>query len=120
MKVTGMARMRLGVLIAAAVTVWLAGSPASAAPYVVAYHGVDYGMADSGSDTAMWACDGENDFHTMWAEVQTTRFVNRVVFDAIADGNCVSSSWSSSQGGYITYIRACEEGEGCSPWKFVP
>jgi hypothetical protein len=39
---------------------------------------------------------------------------------AMADGACVHTSWTESSGGYITYIRACEEGEGCSAWKWVP
>jgi hypothetical protein len=111
--------MLLAVLVVGIVTVWSTGTPALAAPYVVAYHGVDYGMADSGTDVDMWACDGENDFHTMWAEVQTTRFVNKVVFDGIADGSCVHRHLNQVTEGYITYVRACEEGEGCSAWKYV-
>ncbi|HZM77061.1 MAG TPA: hypothetical protein VFC19_15100 [Candidatus Limnocylindrales bacterium] len=112
-------RTLLAIFVTTVVAVWSTGTPALAGPYVTAFHGIDYGMADSGTDLDMWACDGENDFHTMWAEVQTTHVENRIVFDAIADGVCVYRHLSQAADGYITYIRACEETEGCSAWKHV-
>jgi hypothetical protein len=119
MKLYAGARALATVFVAVIVALGTTGVSASAAPYVVAYHGIDYGMADSGTDLDIWACDGENDSHTMWAEVQTTKLINRYVYDNTADGVCNHSSWSQSVGGYITYLRACEANEGCSEWKWV-
>ena len=119
MKASRATRTLLAISVVAVVAIWSTATPALAGPFVNALHGNDIAIADSGTDLDMWACDAEDDFHTMWAEVQTTHFENRVVFDAFADGACVHSSWTQAEGGYITYVRACEEGEGCSAWKHV-
>jgi hypothetical protein len=94
----------------------LGAAPAHAtSPYVYNFKYPDYGVINAVSDTDAWACMNNDNFHTVWTEVDMTRQPYIRYVYAYIKGTCGYTNFDGT--GYIIQFRFCVDTLGCTAWK---